>query len=140
MGDDDDYRALLIERELRVGEGYDKTLITLSGGALGLTVTFTGELVGEGAIVGASWLLGAWIAWSVSLGSLLSAYYFGRLSYKQAREQLDEYMQQEENQQAEQPDYGAPFSRYVEWLNAVGGVSFFGGLVSIVWFSFLNLG
>ena len=45
MSELDEYRKSLIEIEQRIGAGYDKTLITLSGGALGLTVTFIKDIV-----------------------------------------------------------------------------------------------
>jgi hypothetical protein len=35
-----EYRQTLIDVEQKIGDGFAKTIITLSGGALGITVTF----------------------------------------------------------------------------------------------------
>jgi hypothetical protein len=64
-----EYRKLLEQAYDKQSESYDKTVIALSGGALGVSMTFLHEIVPSplGATV---WLLGA--AWSAFAFSILA--------------------------------------------------------------------
>ena len=69
------YRNQLLEAEQKIGEGYDKTLITLSGGSLAISITFIKELVGDQPYVLVTALAISWSSWAISLTSLLLAFY-----------------------------------------------------------------
>lgn len=139
MSSSDDFRKILLDRELRIGEGFDKTLITLSGGALGLTVTFVKDVVGPGQIVCASWLLAAWVLWSVSLTSILAAYYFGQLAYRRAIEQFDARLQSDSDETVDKEKFGGVYTDVVNALNKIGATAFVLGLAAIIVFTFMNL-
>ncbi|MHA3774782.1 hypothetical protein ACXR0O_24940 [Verrucomicrobiota bacterium sgz303538] len=55
---------------------FDKAVLALSGGALGLSFAFTEDVVGPENIVRAGFLLSAWISWGVSSASILMSYFF----------------------------------------------------------------
>jgi len=129
----DEYRKTLIEMEQKVGEGFDKTLIALSGGALGVTITFIKDIVGESEIQSRELALYAWSAWAVSLSSLLLAFYFGTSAYRYAIKKLDEGKLDSKNP-------GGIFSSITNILNIVGGVSFIVGVILFVRFAYHNLG
>lgn len=128
-----EYRKTLIELEQKIGEGYDKTLIALSGGALGVTITFIKDIVGGGKILCPGLALTAWSAWTVSLTSLLAAYYFGTTAYRYAIRKLDEGKLDSVNP-------GGLCATITNILNVVGGLSFVFGVVMFIWFSYKNLG
>ncbi len=127
------YRQQLIEIEQKIHEGYDKTLISLSGGALGISFAFIKNIVGDDEIVSQSYALIAWIAWAVSLTFLLAAFYFGTLAYRHAVKKLDLETIDRENP-------GGCYATIMRYLNAFGGISFIIGVASFIYFSYINLG
>ena len=127
-----DFRNRVLEWEQKIGDSYDKTLITLSGGALGLTITFIKYIIEENSIVCINLLLLSWGAWIVSLTSLLLALYFAQFAYRRTIIQLDE-----ETIYDQTP--GGIFTNIVSFCNAVGGIGFIIGVVAIVMFVSTNL-
>lgn len=128
------YNAL-VEGERTVGAGYDKTLITLSGGALGLTITFAKNSLASGAAVATSFLLFAWASWAISLACLLVAYFFGQWTYRIC---IDELRRGTPVNDLETPLFKR-LTRLVYVLNAVAGLCFIGGVVAVIWFAYVNL-
>lgn len=126
------YRDSLLSAEQKISESYDKTLITLSGGALGLTITFIKEIVGPSEIVCANYALIAWVSWAVSLSCLLFALLLGVYAFRHARENLDANKLNVQNP-------GGFYSSATRFLNIVGGILFIAGVVYFVYFSYLNL-
>jgi len=127
-----DYRKQLVEFEQKIGEGFDKTLIALSGGALGLSMAFIKDIVGAKDIVSECYLIASWSLWAISLGSILFAFYFGQLAYRKAITQVDKDTIKSEN-------VGGIYTPLVNSLNAVGAISFLLGIISIIIFSIKNL-
>ena len=129
----DEYRNSLIELEHKIGEGFDKTLIALSGGALGLTLTFIKDIVGPQSVEATNFALLSWCLWTASLSSLLLAYYFGSLSYRHALKSYDKG-----NLNADNP--GGGYATATNIFNVVGVVAFILGVMSFIYFAFENLG
>jgi len=127
-----EYRKQLVEFEQKIGEGFDKTLIALSGGALGLSIAFIKDIVGVKAMTYECFLIISWSFWALSLGSILFAFYFGQLAYRKAITQVD-------NDTINTEVTGGIYTAIVNWLNAIGAISFFFGVISIVIFSIKNL-
>ena len=127
-----EYRNQLLEWEQKIGESYDKTLITLSGGALGLTIAFIQYIVKKEAIVCITLLILSWIAWIVSLTSLLAALYFAQFAYRKTIKQLDEGTIYNETP-------GGKYTNIIHLCNAVGGLGFIIGVVAITIFAYINL-
>jgi len=70
---DDDERKLLIDAKRDAARSFDQTMITLSGGALALSLTFVQQL----ATKPAQWramLIAAWIAFGTALVSILFSF------------------------------------------------------------------
>ena len=127
-----EYRNQLLESEQKIGESYDKTLITLSGGALGLTITFIKDIVNTDKIYCITLLISSWIAWIVSLMSLLAALYFAQFAYRKTIKQLDEKTIYNETP-------GGCYTKIIHFCNAVGGIGFIFGVVAIAIFVYKNL-
>lgn len=64
-----DHRKTLIAGEQERGKSFDNYLLTLSGGALGLSLTFIGDMVTPGAIESA-WLI--IVSWLLLVGTVLA--------------------------------------------------------------------
>ena len=127
-----EYRKQLVEFEQKIGEGFDKTLIALSGGALGLSIAFIKDIVGATAMTHECYLIASWSFWALSLGSILFAFYFGQLAYRKAITQVD-------NKTIHTEVTGGKYATIVNWLNAIGAISFLLGVILIIAFSIKNL-
>lgn len=124
------YRDLLELTVQKSQEGYDKTLIALSGGALGLSLTFITDFVAPGAAVGGDWLIGAWAAWVGSLTLLLGSFYTGIRANFHAIQCVDKRWPVE-------VDRGWDLA--TGWLNALGGIAFVAGAVLMIVFLAKNI-
>ena len=133
MSELDEYRKSLIEIEQRIGAGYDKTLIPLSGGALGLTVTFIKDIVTPASAVNTWLAVSAWSAWAISLASLLLALCFGTSAYRHAITMLD-------NDTLDSKKPGGFYTTLTTFFNISGGLSFLAGVVLFIYFTYSNFG
>ena len=93
---DVDYRAYLDERqsllaaELDNAKSFDRWVMTLSAGALGLSIAFVKDLVTPGPAT-AVWMLGAsWLSFGTSIGSSLTSIHYSQIAHERFREILDQ--------------------------------------------------
>ena len=86
----DEYRQHLIDIYEQLSLGYSKTLVTLAGGALGLSLTFAKTVAGEANACERNWLILSWVFWSVSLTAVLIGYFLGREAARFALAQFDD--------------------------------------------------
>ena len=84
------YRDQLVEIHQKVSENYDKTIITLSGGALGISFAFIKDIVGDKVLQGKGILFWGWAFLTISLTSVVLSLFFGTLAFRKAIKQVDE--------------------------------------------------
>jgi hypothetical protein len=126
-----EYRSQLISAENQAQTAYDRTVLTLSGGALGISFAFVQDFI-SGDPVARILLLVAWLSWILSLSLVLVSHYLSTLAMRKAIEQVDDGTIYD----------GAVGGAYDDWLrklNASGGVAFIIGVVMIAIFAFCNL-
>lgn len=127
------YRNHLVQSEQKSLEAYDKSLLALSGGALGISFAFINEIIGPGEI-NSDWLLvTAWACWVATMGGTITSFYVSHLALRRAIQQVDN-----KRIYVERP--GGRFSAITNTLNAVSGGLFLLGLVFIVIFASVNMG
>lgn len=126
-----EYRKWLVAAEQKSQEDFDKTVLSLSGGGLGISFVFLKDVIGPNPIVNSTFLLAAWIAWALSTFSVLSSYYLSHLALRRAISQVDL------GTIYKQPPGGA-FARWTAILNALGAVLFLAGVCSITVFAGSN--
>jgi len=126
------YRSWLIETERKAQEDFDKTVISLSGGALGISFAFVKDIVGNKPLTNSRFLMGSWIAWGVSVTCVLASFYFSQQALRRAIKQVD---QDEIYEQTP----GGFLSKLTTVLNALSALLFLVGLVFIVIFVSNNL-
>ncbi|HLX80602.1 MAG TPA: hypothetical protein VKS43_08460 [Burkholderiales bacterium] len=127
-----DYRKWLVAAEQKSQEDFDKTVLSLSGGALGISFVFLRDVVGPNPILCPSFLFAAWLAWAFSTFAVLTSYYLSHLALRRAIEQVDDgtiYQQRP----------GGAFARWTALLNAVGAILFLAGVCFITAFANFNL-
>jgi len=126
------YRGLLTRTEQESQAQFDKTVLALSGGGLGLSFTFIKEIVGTEHVVHGSCLLAAWIGWGLSATVVLLSFFTSQLALRKAIKQLD-------NKKLGMERPGGFHDLVTAFLNASGLVLFLFGLVMMISFLTFNL-
>ena len=127
-----EYRRWLVSAEQKSQEDFDKTVLALSGGALGISFTFLKDIIGPEKIVWLSFLIAAWLAWAFSTFSVLASYYLSHLALRKAISQVDD------GTIYKKPPGGA-YACITAKLNALGGILFLIGVCCITTFAGINL-
>jgi hypothetical protein len=125
------YKEVLTRLEQEAQSDYDKAVMALSGGALGVTFSFWKELSGRAAPVHSGFLVVAWICWGLSVTSVLFSFYTSQRALRHAISQVEErtiYLYRP----------GGWFGRITTSLNAFGGILFFLGLLLTCIFAYQN--
>lgn len=126
----EEYRRLLQNLENKAQDQYDKTVILLSTGALGVSFTFIKDIVDLENVIVLQFLIGAWISWGLSTAAVLFSFYTSRNALRKAIEALDDDKEDDNNAQ----------DRLTTVLNALSGTFFLLGLVFMIVFVKNNLG
>jgi hypothetical protein len=127
-----EYRGLLTQTEQKSQAEFDKGVLALSGGALGLSFAFTKNLIGTGEIAHSDYLLAAWIAWALSSTAVLISFFISTLALRKAIHQLDRG-----TIGMERP--GGWWDRATSSLNLMGLLLFLTGLAMMIFFLRHNL-
>ncbi len=127
-----EYRKWLVAAEQKSQDDFDKTVLTLSGGALGISFAFLKDIVGPQPIVFSGFLLAAWFAWAFSTFSVLTSYYLSHLALRSAIGQVDD------GTIFKKPP-GGVFACLTAILNGTGAVLFLVGVCCITVFAVANL-
>ena len=112
---------------------YDKTLTTLSSGALGVSFVFIKDVLGVSSVQVPQAAFLAWLCWAGSLTVSLGSFVAGALIVKQVVKVL--------------ADYDTDVDEVVKWpnrimtgVNILAGVLFVAGVVLLAIFAYRNLG
>jgi hypothetical protein len=127
-----DYRKSLQALEQQMQSQYDKAVMALSGGALGLSFSFLKEVVGKKGIVSGGYLLAAWACWGASVTCTLASFYTSVLAMRHAVKQVDDdsiYTALEAGR----------FDLLTKALNVTAGLLFIVGVVALLLFVHRNL-
>lgn len=128
----EEYRTYLVTAQKKAQEDFDKTVLTLSGGALGISFAFVKDIIGTSPVILKELLLLSWTAWGISVACILFSFYFSNLAFRKAISQVDK------NKAYDQP-VGGLFSKATALLNALGAFLFLAGVVLIVIFASYNM-
>ena len=125
------YRNVLIALETKSQTEYDRLVVALSGGALGISFAFVERFVGDDPPLALWTLMAAWVAWVCSLALMLGSHFFSTKALRKALTQVDEKKTDTEWVLVNKYD------RLVGRLNAFGGITFIlGTLFASVFFLF----
>ena len=126
------YRDALIAVEQKSQAEYDRLVVALSGGALGISFAFVERFVGDNPPRVLWALMIAWLAWVCSLACVLGSHFFSTKALRRAVAQVDANRIHAER-------VGGAYDVLLVWLNAVGGVTFILGTVLAGVFVWCNL-
>lgn len=124
-------RKLLVDAERMASQDFDKAILTLAGGALGLSITFMKQIAPNPKLIGL--LGGSWFCLSVSLLTLLISFQFSRKAQQRAQDILKYYYSHGKEDKKNIPD------RVTTCLNWASLYACFFGVVLLAVFSLFNL-
>jgi hypothetical protein len=124
-----EHRKHLVTADQKSQEDFDKTVLSLSGGALGISFVFLKDVIGPNPIHSPELLFAAWGA---STFCVLLSYYLSHLAIRATIRQIDQDTLHVENS-------GGIYSITTATLNVAGAVLFLVGVVTITLFANSNL-
>jgi len=124
----DSYREDLVKTRRESQTLYDKAVIILSGGALGLSLSFVKELLGAHQIYFVACLMIAWALWAISCGLVLYSHFASVTAHDEAIAALDDNRL---------PSKAA--DKLTALFNVLSGVGFLIGLLFFALFAYANL-
>jgi hypothetical protein len=127
MGSDNEYRKHLVETRQKSQDAYDKTVLALSAGALGITINFVKAIIGAHPH-STGLLMTAWVCWGVGCAAVLYSHFASVTAHNEAIAALDE---------DREPDKGS--DKVTMGLNFASGALFVVGLLLFGLFAYSNL-
>ena len=129
----EEYRQHLVLAEQKSQDAYDKTVLSLSGGALGISFVFLDKFLAGQQVTNTAYLVSAWTCWGVSVAVILASHFFSQRALRHAIKQVDA------NQiYIRKP--GGIFSVITDICNCAGGLLFVIGVAFMVLFVSHNIG
>jgi hypothetical protein len=141
-----EYRNELIKSENDIQSDYDKAVMTLSGGALGITIPFLKDLIIQNTTHHEFYILLAWFFWVISIISIFSSLYTSQLSFSNATKIIDSSLHNNyinNNELIVSIIYkeinDSSFCKITKYLNFISGISFIIGVIFIGYYLFLTI-
>lgn len=130
-------RTKLIEIETKSAEQYDKAMLTLSAGALALSITFV-EKIAPNPDPNTNWLIGwSWICFIIAMLGTVSSFLTSQAACRKQRDLWDKRVKGINTTPIDQEKNS--FSDATRWFNGSSFFFFFVGVILLAIFSFENL-
>jgi hypothetical protein len=126
-----EYRKEQVAKANAGQSDYDKLVVALSGGALGLSFTFLKYVANGQASSHTGLLLAAWGCWGLSVAFILVSIYTGVEALRETVRQVDRGTIYKEKP-------GRRFDKFTSLLNPGAGLLFIFGLVFMIAFVYFN--
>ena len=130
----DSYRNELLLCDKEAVRDYDKVILVLSGGALGLTLAF-GDITKLDSLLGRNWLLAAWSAWAFSVACVMASLY---CSHRATRTAIDRIDALPDSENITLKTITSRWDKATCWLNPSGGILFILGVCLLIVFMTKN--
>lgn len=130
-----EYRKHLWEAGKSSSEHTDKTILTLSAGALALSMTFLKDIVPLKDVIELPLIITAWSAFGSSIACVLFSQYESRKAIDVQMQRLESRIAQD-HESANSPN---PHTERTNRLNLFAGALFFTGLILAIMFTTFNV-
>ena len=136
----DAYAAALAHRSTlaRLAEqsqsDYDKAVMTLSGGALGISFGYVKEVAGNPPYAHWGILLAAWSAWTVSVAACLFSLSISGVALRKEIDKIDDELLRPEADDGQRAKGGRAWDKATNLLNLAGGILFAVGAAAMIGF------
>ena len=126
------YRESLETLKQNSQESYDKTVLTLSAGALGVSFAFVRDIVGIWPAQTPGWLFAAWVFWGISVTSVLFSFLCSQKALQKAIKRVDAGKMYNKN-------IGGHLNKATILLNYTAGLCFLLGVITMIVFVAHNM-
>lgn len=138
-GNDDalflEYRKHLWEAGKSASENTDKAILTLSAGALALSMTFLKDIVPLKDVIELHLIITAWVSFGCSIACVLFSQYESRRAIEVQQQRLESHIAKD-YVSANLPN---PHTEKTKKLNVFAGALFFTGLILTILFTSFNV-
>lgn len=128
-----DERRLLVEGEVQVAARFDTSILTLSGGALLLSMTFVKDIA-SGSPQDTWALVVAWISLGIAIAAMLISLLTSQKAYQQQRDILDKKFGNSNS-----GDERNGWACGTKWLNRISIIVFLFAVLFLGYFAIKNL-
>jgi hypothetical protein len=128
-----EHRRHLLQLEQLSQTAFDKTMVSLAGGALAISFAFVKDFLRPQPPTHVGILLAAWLCWVATLAIILTSHYFSVIAIRKAVDQID-------SGKSHQQHTGGIADWVTAGLNLVSLFTFLAGLVLAGFFVHANLG
>ncbi len=141
MSDDDteNYlkeRKLLIDAQQQSCQQFDKAILTLSSGGLGVSIVFLRDILPLEQIANYCFLIGSWILFTISITCTLVSFLTSHCAYDEQLELINRYFL---NKESDAPAKKNKFAQITEGLNVSAAVFFILAVISTIMFVSINI-
>jgi hypothetical protein len=126
------HRNRFIQDKAAAQADFDKHVLSLSGGGLGISIVFINSIIGNNPINDIWFLLVAWFCW---IGSIA----FTMISFLFAGQAADISIKQVDDGTVGKVPIGGVWNSLTKWANYLSGSSFLIGLLCMMYFISQNL-
>lgn len=126
------YREWLVQVDYQASVSFDKAVMTLSGAALGISITFLHDVAPNPLVETKIFLAISWIAFAVSLASILVSYLTSMGSLRRTIKEVDAGTIYDKKKPGGLPTW------VTEFLRITAAIGFLVGVVSFFLFAFKN--
>ena len=130
-----EFRKHLWEAGKSANENTDKAILTLSAGALALSMTFLKDIVPLKDVIELPLIIAAWFAFGSSIACVLFSLYESRRAIDVQLQRLDSQIARD----YEKADLPNPHIKRTNRLNMFAGALFFTGLILTILFTSFNV-
>ena len=127
------YRKWLVETEHQASRDFDKAIMTLSAGALGISIAFVRDLAPQPVLHSVKWLGYAWASLSLSLLAILISLLISQFALRRAIGQVDKGTIRTEHP-------GGLLATLTVILNILAALALIAGVGSLAFFALANVG
>ena len=125
-----DYLKVLNKTEEGRWKFYDQALLSISAGAIVLSVTFLSKVVTDKELINGSLLVYSWYSWVFCIFFLLMSYGAGIKGIRKTRQQWED---------GQREDLGKPWNTIVMVLNIISIIPFLSGMALLTMFASTNI-
>ena len=141
MNDDDteNYlkeRKLLIDAQQQSYQQFDKAILTLSSGGLGVSIIFLRDILPLEQITNYYFLIGSWILFTISILCTLISFLTSQYAYDEQLELINRYFLNKDSDALTKKNR---FAQITEGLNISAAVFFILAVISTIMFVSINI-
>lgn len=126
------YRNWLVQTEHKASVAFDRAVMTLSGGALAISLTFINDVIVSPQPGSVILLALAWGCLALSIGFILTSMLTSQRALRKAIIQVD-------TNQIYKEKPGGLLARLTNWLNIAACLAFILGIALLAWFAIANM-